>query len=176
MVRARRRGLDDRAIAALSAASVIGRSFDLQVVALVTGEESDDLLDAMERAEGLALVSEAPDVPGRLRFRHSLVQQAFYQDLGLTRRRNLHLRIADAMDRLGSDRGAEIVRARPAPGRGWSAGGSRPPNGRVPTPAGEHALELLAPDEAARWFRRASRWRRVRRSTRQPAHCCSGWG
>jgi class 3 adenylate cyclase len=151
VVRARAARLDDGAIAALSAASVIGRTFDLGVLARVTGDETDGLLDVMDRAGELAIVTETRDAPGQFRFRHSLVQQTFYQDLGSTRRRSLHRRVADALDGSGADGGAHVVELAQ---HLVEAGDLADPDRRREAcrRAGQHALELLAPDEAVRWF------------------------
>jgi len=155
VVRARAARLDDSAIATLSTAAVVGRSFDIGVLAAVTSMDEDRLLDELERAQRLALVSEVPDAPDLFRFRHALVQQTFYKDLSLTRRSSLHRRIGDVMESVSDialgEHAAEIAQHFVA------AGESADPDRTIDAcrRAGEHASEVLAPDEAARWFERA---------------------
>jgi tetratricopeptide (TPR) repeat protein len=154
VVRARASRLDEGATAALGAASVVGRNFDLKTLSALTGRTTDELLDVLERAQGLALVSELPDVPGGFRFRHSLVHQAFYQDLGVTRRRVLHTRIVAAIDSSagsGVEGGAQTIEvAEHLLAAGDLADADR--RTEAYRRAGEHALAMLAPDEAVRWF------------------------
>ena len=105
-------------------------------------------------AERLALVTEARDATGRFGFRHALVQQTFYQDLGHTRRRTLHLRIADAIEGSDADRderAAEVAQHLVAADD--LADGDR--TLEACRRAGDHSLEMLAPDEAVRWFTQA---------------------
>jgi class 3 adenylate cyclase/energy-coupling factor transporter ATP-binding protein EcfA2 len=154
VVRARAARLDDKAIGVLRAAAVIGRNFELDLLSSVTGEDANRLLDVVESAEQLALVTEAPDVTGRFGFRHALVQQAFYQDLGHTRRRTLHLQVADAIDgsyAQADERAAEVAQHLVAADDLADGDRTREACRR----AGEHALEMLAPDEAVRWFTQA---------------------
>jgi class 3 adenylate cyclase len=153
VVRARAARLDDDAIGALRAAAVIGRTFSLDVLATLSGDDPSRLLDIVERAEGLALVAEAPET-GCFTFRHALVQQTFYTDLGGTRRRTLHLRVADAIEaHAGKDdeRAADVAQHLVAAGDAADGDRTREACRR----AGEHALEMLAPDEAVRWFTQA---------------------
>jgi class 3 adenylate cyclase len=154
VVRARASRLDEGDTTALSAASVVGRNFDLATLTATTGRPAAELLDVLEHAQTLALVSEVPDVPGGFRFRHSLVHQAFYRDIGTTRRLMLHAQIADVIDagaRDGVDDGARAIQVAEhllAAGDLADAGRRRDAYRR----AGEHTLAMLAPDEAVRWF------------------------
>src|SRR5262249_6505698 len=91
--RAARPGDDESGV--LGTASVLGRRFDLGLLAQVTDQQPEQLLDVLERAEQLALVVEAPDTPRTFKFRHALVHQSLYRDLSLSRRQHLHLRTAE---------------------------------------------------------------------------------
>ena len=53
----------------LSVASVIGRDFDLDVLARATKTDEDDLLDLLEAASVAALVREQSDTSGRYSLR-----------------------------------------------------------------------------------------------------------
>jgi tetratricopeptide (TPR) repeat protein len=137
---------------ALSAASVIGREFDLDMTAAVAEVEEDTLIELLEQAQAATLVREVPNAPGRYTFSHALVQHTIYQDLGGTRRARLHRQVAEELERLvGSSPGglaSELAR--------HYLLASRPAQtdkalvyARL---AGEAALDALAPDEALRWF------------------------
>jgi hypothetical protein len=65
----------------LSVASVIGRDFDLDLLARATKTSEDDLLDILDAAASVALVREVADT-GRYSFAHALIQHTLYEDLG----------------------------------------------------------------------------------------------
>ena len=76
--------LGDDATKVLSTASVIGRDFNLDLLAAVTGSDEDELIDLLDQAQHAALVAEVPGTPGRYSFAHALVQHTLYEDLGGT--------------------------------------------------------------------------------------------
>jgi class 3 adenylate cyclase/predicted ATPase len=89
--------LKEREIA--QAASVIGRSFDLDIVALVAGLPLPKVSVAVGHlvANGLVSVLEGmPDAGGYV-FRHALLEQAVYESIPRKRRRTLHGRAAEAI-------------------------------------------------------------------------------
>ncbi len=90
--------LGDSAKRILSFASVIGREFDLDVLAAVTDRSEEELLDILDGASVAALVREVPERPGRYAFSHTLVQDTMYQDLGPTRRARAHRSVAEAIE------------------------------------------------------------------------------
>lgn len=93
----------------LSVAAVIGRDFDLDVLARATRTSEDDLLDILEAAMAVTLVRELADTPGHYNFAHALIQHTLYNDLGLTRQAKAHRRIAEALEDLCGDRpGARV--------------------------------------------------------------------
>jgi hypothetical protein len=83
----------------LSAASVVGRTFDLDVLAAVVGEQVPDLLDRIEPALDAGLVDDT-DVPGRLQFSHALVAETLTAEVTSTRRARLHAAAATALAKL----------------------------------------------------------------------------
>jgi DNA-binding NarL/FixJ family response regulator len=86
-------GLSDDARAAAEAASVAGPRFDLELVAELGGDAGlAELIDS-----GLVAESE----PGTGAFRHALARDAMYEDVPWPRRRDLHRRLAEALDARG---------------------------------------------------------------------------
>jgi class 3 adenylate cyclase/tetratricopeptide (TPR) repeat protein len=147
--------LGDGATSVLSAASVLGQEFDVDLLAEVVGAAEDPVLDVLEAAGSSALVAEVRDTSGRFRFTHALIQHTLYDDLGRTRRSRLHRAAAEALEeRLGEDpghRAGELARH-------WLAA-TRPIESKKAVSyarrAGENALASLAPAEAMRWFNEA---------------------
>ena len=88
----------------LSLAAVIGRDFDLDVLARASQTSEDQLLDILDAATAAALVRELTDTPGHYNFAHALIQHTLYADLGLTRQARAHRRVAEALEDLYGDR------------------------------------------------------------------------
>ena len=65
----------------LSVAAVIGREFDLDLLARATKTSEDELLDILDAATAVALVRELADTPGHYNFAHALIQHTLYEDL-----------------------------------------------------------------------------------------------
>jgi len=137
----------------LCAAAILGRSFDLPVLADLVERPEGDVLALLERAAGASLLIEAPDRPGRFTFGHGLMQHVLSDTLSPTRVQLLHRRAAELLeDRTVVDpaRAGQIAHH-------WFAAGERDRYRALDAAmaAADRALELLAPDEAATWLRRA---------------------
>jgi class 3 adenylate cyclase len=147
--------LGEPAERALTMAAVIGRDFDIDLLAKVLTVDEDAVLDTLERAARAALVSEVATAPGRFTFAHALIGHSLYQGMGATRRCRAHRRVAEALEALcGDDPGERI----PELAGHWLAARVPAESARIieyARRAGDHALERLAPDEAARWYEQA---------------------
>jgi class 3 adenylate cyclase len=84
-------------VAVLSAASVVGRSFDLATLAEVTVIDQAAVLSALEACVTFQLIEEDRANYGRYQFRHALTREAVYEDMVVPRRQQLHSRVADVM-------------------------------------------------------------------------------
>jgi DNA-binding SARP family transcriptional activator/tetratricopeptide (TPR) repeat protein len=147
--------LGDEVERTLRAAAVIGRDFELDVLAGVTGQDEEQVLDLLEPPIRAVLIQELPQQAGRFSFSHALVEHTLYADLGPSRRQRLHLRVAATLEMLhGDDPGDRLgelayhwARARqPADAEKAVEYSCR---------AGAHALEKLAPDDAIGWYSQA---------------------
>jgi DNA-binding CsgD family transcriptional regulator len=96
--RARRLSTPTRTVA--SAAAVIGRSFDFDLLTAVTGAGPDEVAGALRELQEAYFVLPGADAV-TVDFRHALIRDTLYADTGLPLRRRLHERVAVA----AADRG-----------------------------------------------------------------------
>ena len=137
----------------LTTAAVVGRSFDLNLLEALGDAEGDTLLTALEEAEAAKLiltVSSGREV--RWEFAHGLIRQTLEASLSLMRRQRVHLRVAEAMERVSGDR---VERhASDVAQHLYQAGVAADPDKTVRflTLGGDQALDAGAFDEALRQF------------------------
>ena len=139
----------------LSVASVIGRDFDLDLLARATKTDEDDLLDILEDASAVSLVREPADASGRYMFAHAPIQRTLYEDMGPNRRARTHRHVAEALEELCGGRPGNRVGEL---ARHW-VNASRPMNLAkaidYSRQAGDAALAALAPADALRYYAQA---------------------
>ncbi|WP_426514290.1 BTAD domain-containing putative transcriptional regulator [Dactylosporangium sp. McL0621] len=82
-------------------ASILGRDVDIDVLAEAFTEDEDAVLDGLE-AGVLAGLLEEPG-PGRVRFGHALLRDVLYDDMPQLRRRRLHERVLNVLERAAPD-------------------------------------------------------------------------
>ncbi len=88
--------LDPVARQVLEAAAVLGLGFDFDPLAQAAGRGEAEALGGLETLVARQLLVERPD---GYRFRHELIQTAVYRDLNRWRRRLLHRRAGEALER-----------------------------------------------------------------------------
>ncbi|MFC4534651.1 ATP-binding protein [Sphaerisporangium dianthi] len=156
VVRDRMTGLDDHARDLLQIAALIGREVDLGLLADAAGLDVQTCLDRLEPVETLALLEPAPEDPYSFRFSHDLVREAVTETTPRGRAIQLHLRVADAIERTGSscDHLAERVAHHL-----WAAGPLADPRRTAAAlvRAGRHAAAKSALETAERRLRPAVR-------------------
>jgi len=139
----------------LSTAAVIGRDFDLDLLAKATDTTEDDLLDILDAATVAALVRELVGTPGRYSFAHALIQHTLYEDLGPTRRARAHRQVGEALEQLCGDRPGTRVGEL---ARHWTSA-TQPAEAtkaiEYSRQAGDAALAALAPADALGYYAQA---------------------
>jgi len=140
---------------ALSAAAVIGRDFEIELLLAVVELPEARLLDLLDEAVAASLLTENSERAGRFTFTHALVEHTLYEDLGTTRRAHLHGQVARALERQCGDEPGE--RLGELAGH-WVAAVLSTESAKAvhyARRAAERALTQLAPAEAVRWYRQA---------------------
>jgi class 3 adenylate cyclase len=90
--------LSAQASQVLSVAAVVGRDFDVELLAGLHEVPEGSLLDILDEAVQAGLVQETG--ADRYRFAHALVQVTLFEELSATRRRRLHRRVGEAIEKL----------------------------------------------------------------------------
>jgi DNA-binding winged helix-turn-helix (wHTH) protein/tetratricopeptide (TPR) repeat protein len=98
IVRQALRRLDARAREVLSAAAVIGRSFDVGLLAIVTQRSGETLIEILEDAMTSHVIEAARESHTHFVFGHDLIRHVLYEDLASIGRVRLHQRVADALE------------------------------------------------------------------------------
>lgn len=155
----------------LAAASVIGRDFNVAVLAQVVEESVDRCNEGLAEASSLGAVAPVPGVVGRYSFTHALVRETFYADTPRRRRATIHRQIGQALERTHAG-DLEPHLAIVAHHFYQAASGGEPgPALRYAMLAGERATRLLAFEEAAAQFRRALEILAVEAAPSGTLHC-----
>lgn len=98
LVRQRVAKLDAEARGVLSAAAVIGRSFELSVLAPLTGREAAALVSSLDDAIAAEVIVAAPHSRTAFAFGHELMRTVLYEALPPAERRGWHLRVGRALE------------------------------------------------------------------------------
>ncbi len=143
---------------ALSLAAVIGRRFRFEVVQAVGELREDELLDALEEAIAAQLIREesgAAEVE-EYDFVHTLIREVLYERLSLRRRRLLHQKAGEALERLNAGRLEVVV-------EDLAHHFTRAPQGEGSNKAIRYSLEaarksmnLFAHEEAIKYYQNAA--------------------
>lgn len=91
--------LPERTQAVLAAASAFGREFPLDTLAQLHACDESELLALLEPARRRGVIHASAQSGAQLAFSHALFCRAVYSELDLSRRRELHRRIAELLER-----------------------------------------------------------------------------
>ena len=145
-------GPDTERVLALGA--VIGRDFDIGLLAAIAQMDVDPVIDVCDTAVTAAVLSPT-DIPDRYTFAHTLIEHTLYDSLSPARRARAHKAVAEAIEtRLGNDPGARAAEL----AYHWGAAVQPTDTAKAihyAQIAGDRALDQLAPDEAVRWYGQA---------------------
>ncbi|MDP8968579.1 MAG: AAA family ATPase [Actinomycetota bacterium] len=144
--------LSDSTRTIVSAASVIGPEFDIEVLARVTATANDALIDALEEALASCVIAELPRAAGRFMFAHILVRDTLYARLSATRRARLHGHVGRAIEERCGDRLDDQL---PALARHYELAGDAGKALRYHILAGDAAVRVHAADDASEHYSRA---------------------
>jgi len=85
----------------LATAAVIGRSFSFQLLLEISGIDMDELFAVIEKAQQMGIIVASAEGPARpLTFGHELVRQTLLSGISTPREQQLHLGVADAIERM----------------------------------------------------------------------------
>ena len=139
----------------LSLAAVIGRQFDVPLLAKIAEASEDAVLDALDEATAAALVSEVRGSAETFTFRHALIRTTLYEELSATRRGRLHRRVGEALEDLAHGKpGSRIEEL----AHHWLAATQAADAAKAiayARQAGDRALAALAPFDALRYYAQA---------------------
>jgi DNA-binding winged helix-turn-helix (wHTH) protein/tetratricopeptide (TPR) repeat protein len=99
LIKPRLSQLDAAARGLLSAAAVIGRSFELPLLQRICENEPAEIATLLDAAIEAEVVVAAPDSTTAFAFGHDLLRGALYDALPGAERRRWHIRIAEALER-----------------------------------------------------------------------------
>jgi class 3 adenylate cyclase/tetratricopeptide (TPR) repeat protein len=100
--------LEEDAKRVLEVASIIGREISLLILDRVAGMEESGLSEAVQHLRQAELLYDVPPFERRLlAFRHPLIQEVAYRSLLHERRRELHSKVAQAIETVFKDRADE---------------------------------------------------------------------
>jgi DNA-binding SARP family transcriptional activator/tetratricopeptide (TPR) repeat protein len=140
----------------LEAASVIGRSVDLETICRLFDATRTEVVAAAEENQATGLLVEVPGRGDVLSFSHDVVRDVFYEWLGAPRRLLLHYEVGRTLERLSREERVNPAELALHFKRASDLAGDPPPR-RYADPArkykieaGWHAARLYAYEEAAR--------------------------
>ena len=147
LVRQRISALPAQTQTVLQAAAVLGRDVDLDVLVEVSGQDEEEVWDAVDSGVVAGILLEPATSP---RFAHDLVREAIYSDLPALRRSRLHARALEVLQQTPE---VEVSRlAEHAHAAGPAARGEAT---RWAVEAAREASARFAHEDAVRWWLRA---------------------
>lgn len=149
---ARASGLDQRAVETLSVAAVIGRTVEFDDLRAVLDVSELDLVEILEQLVAHQLLREEQSASGeRYAFPHALMREALYESIISRRRRMLHRRVAESLEKRGGRTPTRLDEL----AYHFRLGGDHEPAYKYARLAGDEAVRLRAWDDAAAHYEHA---------------------
>ena len=139
----------------LTVAAAMPGGFVPDLVAAVTGDGDDAVLDLLDDALDAQIVRERPTLAGAYEFTHALIRQTLYGELSTPRRVRLHRQIGEALE---ARHGTLVEAFLPELAYHWfqaAPGGGADKAVEYSTRAGDRARDQAAHEEAARYYDQA---------------------
>lgn len=134
----------------LRTAAIVGRTFDVTLLASVTEAEVEAVEDRLQAAVGARLLHAAQS--GTYRFSHDRVRECLYAEVTSARRTRLHGAIGMAIERRGGDDGAQHLADLAFH---FAHSGDRGRGAAYSVRAAREAMRTFAAEDAATQFRMA---------------------
>jgi eukaryotic-like serine/threonine-protein kinase len=147
-------GLSEECNRVLSAAAVVGREFDLELLAAMQERDADEVLELLDEALQARVVRES-DKLDHYRFAQEIIQETLYEELSITQRRRWNGRAARAIEELHGD---NLTAYYAQLAHHYAAAGPREDAGKAidyARKAGERAMEQGAWEVAIRHYETA---------------------
>ena len=141
--------LDTRDRQLFTIAAVIGRSFDHTTLQAVTGQPPQLILSALDEGIAAGLIVERD---GRYDFSHDKIRAVLYRRSSRARRRHLHRRVAEALERLHA---ADLSPYFGLLANHFDAAAEPDRACHYALRAAKRAVELYADEDALSWYERA---------------------
>jgi tetratricopeptide (TPR) repeat protein len=141
--------LDTRHRQLFTAAAVIGRTFDHTTLQAVTGQPPQLILSALDEGIAAGLIVERD---GRYDFSHDKIRAVLYRRSSRARRRHLHHRVAEALERLHA---ADLAPYFGLLANHFDAAAESDRACQYALRAAKRAVELYADEDALSWYKRA---------------------
>jgi tetratricopeptide (TPR) repeat protein len=134
----------------LHAAAALGKTFAFAELAQVAGPDENALLDALDEASAAQLMRADPGE--RFAFTHDKIREVLYEELNPIRRRRLHQKIGEALERLHA---GELEEHAPDLAYHYTEGGNLEKGLDYSLRAARRARGVIATEEALGHLRRA---------------------
>ncbi len=141
--------LDTRYRKLFTAAAVIGRTFDHTTLQAVTGQPPQLILSALDEGIAAGLIVERDR---RYDFSHDKIRAVLYRRSSRARRRHLHRRVAEALERLHA---ADLAPHFGLLANHFEAAAESDRASLYALRAAKRAVELYADEDALSWYERA---------------------
>ena len=134
----------------ISQAAVIGKRFDAHLLAQVSNQSFEAILNVLRTARELQIIVEDVELASSYNFRHALVREALYEELLIDEVRPLHRRIAEHLENVPESEERTIELA-----YHWWAAREPAKTVRYNVAAAELAAARFASEDAVRFYDRA---------------------
>jgi DNA-binding CsgD family transcriptional regulator len=136
----------------LRTASVIGRKFDVDLLAQTTGQDAEPAEERLREATYARLIRPA-EKQGTFTFSHDTIRESLYEEVTTTRRRRLHGELGQALEAQGAQPGQSTAQHLAEMAFHFARSGDRARGAMYAERAAEQAMSTYAPEDAMAHYR-----------------------